>query len=260
MLDLKQIASFYPESVQPFKKNILREYLQYKILEIIFDTKHAEKLAFMGGTAIRIIYGNKRFSEDIDFNNFGLTEKIFEEITEIIKTKLIQEGYSIEIKNIFKHAFRCSISFHNILYESGISNHREEKLMIRFDTESQGIDFQPDKIIINKFDVFTRINVIPEDLLLAQKIFAILNRERMMGRDLYDAIFLFGRTKPDFDYLTEKANISNMVELQKILLTKCKALDFSGLSRDVEPFLVNPGDAKKILLFRDYIENIHADS
>lgn len=255
MLDLKQIEVYYPEPVRSFKKNILREYLQYKILAIIFDTRHCEKLAFMGGTAIRIIYGNNRFSEDLDFDNFRLTENNFKEITGIIKKNLIQEGYSVEIKNVFKHAFHCSISFQNLLYENGISNHREEKLMVRFDTEPQGIAYNLDKIIINKFDVFTRINVVPKDMLLAQKLFAIINRKRSMGRDLFDTIFLFSQTKPDFDYLREKANISNMTELREILLTKCEAIKITNLSKDVEPFLVNPGEAKKILLFREYIEN-----
>ena len=258
MLDLKQIASFYPEPVQPFKKNILREYLQYKILEIIFSTKYAEQLVFIGGTAIRIIYGSSRFSEDLDFDNFGVTVKLFKEITEIIQNKLHQEGYSVEIRNVFKQAFHCSISFQNILYESGISNHREEKLMIRFDTEPHGIAFRPDKRIINKFDVFTRIYVVPEDMLLAQKLFAILNRKRTMGRDMFDAIFLFGRAKPNFDYLNEKINISNMNTLQETLLSKCEAINLERLSRDVEPFLVNPGDAKKVLLFRDYMKNLDA--
>ena len=33
MLDIKQIEPFYPENLRPFKRNLLREYVQYKILE-----------------------------------------------------------------------------------------------------------------------------------------------------------------------------------------------------------------------------------
>ena len=54
MLDIDQIESFYPVQLRIFKKNLLREYLQYKILEIIFDSNFGEKLSFMGGTTIRI--------------------------------------------------------------------------------------------------------------------------------------------------------------------------------------------------------------
>ena len=62
MLSLKEIKTFYPESLRPFERFILREYLQYKILEIIFESPFANKLAFLGGTCLRIIYDNSRFS------------------------------------------------------------------------------------------------------------------------------------------------------------------------------------------------------
>lgn len=74
MLELNQIESYYPEHLRVFKKNILREYLQYKILEIIYDSKFTVNLVFMGGTAIRIIHGGSRFSEDLDFDNINLIQ------------------------------------------------------------------------------------------------------------------------------------------------------------------------------------------
>ena len=77
MLDIKQIESFYPEYLRSFKRNVLQEYLQYKILEIVFDSKFGEKLSLMGGTAAHIIHGSTRFSEDLDFDNLGLTKKEF---------------------------------------------------------------------------------------------------------------------------------------------------------------------------------------
>lgn len=256
MLELNQIESFYPEAVRVFKKNILREYLQYKILEIIFESKYANRLALMGGTSIRIIYGSHRFSEDLDFDNFNLTKEQFENMSAIVQDKLALEGYAVEIRNVFKTAFHRYIGVLSILYESGISQHRDEKLMVRLDTQPQGIEYESDKTIINKFDVFTRINVVPEDVLLSQKILAILDRKRTMGRDVFDTIFLFGRTTPNYDYLRFKANIANMSELKEMLLSKCSKLDFDRLSRDVEPFLINPGDSKKILLFREYIKGV----
>jgi hypothetical protein len=62
MLDLAQIESYYPEPLRTFKRNLLREYLQYKVLEIIYDSKAGSRLAFIGGTAIHIIHGAPRFS------------------------------------------------------------------------------------------------------------------------------------------------------------------------------------------------------
>lgn len=54
MLTLQQIEQQYPEALRPFKRGLLREYLQYKILEIIFASEYAAKLSFLGGTARRI--------------------------------------------------------------------------------------------------------------------------------------------------------------------------------------------------------------
>jgi predicted nucleotidyltransferase component of viral defense system len=256
MLELGQIESFYPQSYRAFKKNILREYLQYKILEILFDSKYAIKLAFMGGTSIRIIYGSNRFSEDLDFDNFDLTREEFKELSKIIQNRLTLEGYPVEIKTVFKVAFHSRIAFLNILYENGISKHKDEKLMIRLDTEPQRTEYEPDKPILNKFDVFMRINVVPKKILLAQKLFAILNRKRPVGRDFYDAVFLFGQTRPDFGYLQSKADINHHADLKKRLLSRCEELDFEQLARDVEPFLTNPSDTKKVLLFSEYIRKI----
>jgi len=256
MLDLQQIASFYPQPVRAFKKNLLREYLQYKTLDIIFASNVADRLSFMGGTAIRIVHGNSRFSEDLDFDNLGLTEEEFAALGERVQKSLALEGYAVEMRNVFKDTFHCHLSFLNILFENSISPHKHEKLVIRLDTEPQNVTYAPEKVILNKFDVFTRIGVVPEDMLLSQKISAILQRQRTMGRDLFDAIFLFGRTKPDFAYLKAKMGITDMQDLQQRLFIKCEGLNFKNLARDVEPILINSRDAKRIFLFSEYIQKL----
>jgi len=255
MLDINQIESFYPETLRPFKRNLLREYLQYKILEIIFDSRQGDKLAFMGGTATRIIHSNNRFSEDLDFDNLGLNENEFRLLTQSISKKLKLQGYNIEAKNVFGDAYRSNLRIADVLFENKLSDHKQEKLLIQIDTEPQGFHYQLDKIIINKFDVFLRINVIPPDILLAQKIYRIFERKRPLGRDFYDAIFLLGKTKPNFDFLKSKLKINDWADLRNKLLLKCKKLNLKQLASDVEQFLFEPSDSKKVLLFNDYIKN-----
>ncbi len=235
----------------------MREYLQYKILEVVFDSEYGEKLSFMGGTATHIIHQNNRFSEDLDFDNSGLKERDFRQLAEFLQRRLYLEGYEAETKSVFKGAYRCYIKVADVLFESGLSGHKEEKLLIQLDAEPQGFSYQPDKIIINKFDVFVRINVVPLDVLLSQKIYAIFRRKRPMGRDFYDAVFLFGKTKPNFDYLKLKLKIKDMTGLRKNLLQRCKDLDFKRLAKDVEPFLFVANDSKKVLFFCDYIRGMN---
>ncbi|OQX50707.1 MAG: hypothetical protein B5M53_11915 [Candidatus Cloacimonas sp. 4484_209] len=226
MLDIEQIISFYPEYLKPYKKNLLREYIQYKILEIIFDSRFGESLSFMGGTSIHIVHSNPRFSEDLDFDNTGLKKQDFEEMTELIQKRLSLEGY------------------------------RVEKMIIEIDVEPQRFYYQSEKVILNKFDVFIRINVVPVDILLAQKLLAILRRKRALGRDFYDAIYLFGKTSPNLMYLKSKLRIKDAKDLKKLILKRCSQLDFKRLAKDVEPFLFIPGDAKKLLFFCDYIKDL----
>lgn len=255
MIDINQIISFYPENLKPFKRNLLREYFQYKILEIIFDSDFGGRLVFLGGTALRIIYSNKRFSEDLDFDNLGLEERDFKNLTNLIKKRLELEGYNIETKSKFGDVYNSNISIRGVLFENNLSNHPEEKLVIQLQTEPQKFEYEEELKILNKFDIFLHIKVVPVDLLLSQKISAIFTRPRALGRDFYDVVFLLGMTKPNIEYLNNKLNIRNFDELKEKLLLKCGELDFEHLARDVEPFLFDARDAKRVRNFCDYIKN-----
>lgn len=254
MLDMKQIESFYPGALRPFKKNLLREYIQYKILEAIFNSESGNSLAFMGGTAIHIMHGNTRFSEDLDFDNLGLTAAKFRELSDVVRMSLKREGYIVKSKVVLKGACSAYLKIPELLYDNKLSDHKEEILLIKIDAEPQKFKYKPDKTIINKFDVFLRVNVVPADILLSQKIYAILERKRSVGRDFYDTIFLLGKTEPNFRYLKSKLGIKDDKELKDSILQKCGSLDFKQLAKDVEQFLYTPADAKKILLFREYFK------
>lgn len=253
MLNLKNIERYYPDNQRPFKRNILREYLQYKILEIIFNTKYAQNLTFLGGTALRVVYDNSRFSEDLDFDNDTLTEEQFADLAHEVKKGLELQGYEVEIKNVFKGAYRSYIRMPKVLFDNDMSDLQEEKILIQIDTVPHAFAYKKDIKILNKFDVFTQIFVTPIDILLSQKIYAALNRKRAKGRDFFDIVFLFPQTKPNYEYLKVKLGISNEKELMNALLEQTVHLDFNELAKDIEPFLITHGDSKKVKMFREYI-------
>jgi predicted nucleotidyltransferase component of viral defense system len=254
MLDIEQIQSFYPEHLWPFKKNLLREYLQYKILEAIFESPLADKLTFMGGTCIHIVHGSSRFSEHLDFDNPGIGRDDFEALCQRVKRKLELQGYTSELKITYRDAFRASLRFPGLPHDSGISGHRDEKLVIQIDTEPQGVRYNPDKFILNKFDVFSRINIVPVDILAAQKILCIFSRSRPMGRDFFDVVFLLGKSGVNFDYLDRKMSIRNKKELRDRLLLQSAQLDFSRLAKDLEPFVYSKKEVDRVLMFPDFIQ------
>ena len=181
MLTLEQIEQQYPENLRGFKRSLLREYLQYKILEIIFASEYASKLVFIGGTALRIVHDNNRFSEDVDFDNFGLTEEEFNHTSEKVKAGLEAEGFNVEIDFAGKESYRCNVRFPGLLYGSGLSQHESEKILVQIDSLAQGFDYQPDRKILNKFDVFTEIFTPSPELLGSQKINAVFTRKRAKG-------------------------------------------------------------------------------
>ncbi|MGM0579809.1 MAG: nucleotidyl transferase AbiEii/AbiGii toxin family protein [Bacteroidota bacterium] len=254
MLALSEITKYYPEKLRPFQRFIIREYLQYKILQIIFDhAKYSNKLCFLGGTCLRIVQQNSRFSEDLDFDNFNLTESDFNSLSNVINEGLKREGYKVEIKNVTKGAYHCYIRFPELLYTEGLSGHTEEKILIQLDTEAQNFEFEPEKHILNKFDVFTEILSTPKDILLAQKFYAILNQPRPKGRDFFDVVFLLAKTKPNYDYLKLKVDIANPKALKESILESCKQIDMKEMALDVAPFLFEAKDAKRVSLFEAFI-------
>lgn len=257
MLNLKQIETFYPENLRIFKRNLLREYLQYVILDIIYSSGYGSRLIFMGGTAIHMIHGVRRFSEDLDFDNRGLSKEDFEDLSDKILRKLELYGYSVEIQNRYRSAFHCFVKFPGIFYQHGISGHTREKLTIQIDCEPQNVNYQAERVILNKFDIFMKINAVPPDILLSQKILAILYRPRPMGRDFYDVIFLFSKTNPSYHFLREKMKLkeeTDIEEIKKKLLLKCEKINFKKLVEEVKPFLFYSDDAEKIMLFPDFIK------
>jgi predicted nucleotidyltransferase component of viral defense system len=255
MITLDQILAAYPENLRAFKESILKEYLQYKILNSIFNSEHASKLAFLGGTALRIVYGSTRFSEDLDFDNFALSEPEFTGLSKIIQKDLMLEGLEVEVNTVTRNAYRIKIRIPKLLFDSGLSAMSEHKILIQVDTVPQNFEYVPEKPLLNKFDVFTQISVVPKDVLLAQKIFALVNRKRIMGRDFFDIVFLYGiGAQPNFAYLKKNIGVDNPVDLKKYLVEKMAPLNFEDLAKDVEPLLFDPRDKKKVLLFREFVE------
>lgn len=255
MISLDQIITEYPEHLRAYRESILKEYLQYKILRSIFESKYANKLAFLGGTALRIIHNNTRFSEDLDFDNFDLNESEFVELGEIIKKDLELEGLEVQIYSKTKNAYRLKIKIPKLLFDTGLAPMIEQKILIQVDTVPQNFSYTPDKPLLNKFEVFTQINAVPKDILLSQKIYASVNRKRLMGRDFFDIVFLYGiGAMPNFKYLEKNIGTKNEAELKTYLSEKIIDLNFESLAKDVEPFLFNPKDKNKVVLFREFME------
>ncbi|MCC7290395.1 nucleotidyl transferase AbiEii/AbiGii toxin family protein [bacterium] len=256
MLSLEEIKKQFPSDVNIFERGILREYLQYLILEITFNSNISTKLSFLGGTCLRIVHGIKRFSEDLDFDNKNLTIEEFTSLAKNIGLELKRQGFDVETSITEKKSIHCHVKFSGILFASKLSNTKSEKIDIQIDTFDQGYEYTPELYLLNKFNVFKQIRITPKTIILAQKLWTITQRNRSKGRDYYDIIQLLQNTKPDIGFLKLKFESSSLGEIKAKILESISNVNLEEVAKDVEPFLVNVEESKKIFLFRDYLKQI----
>ena len=254
MLEYYLIASYFPVELRSFKKNIIREYLQYKTLEAIYRSKYANKFIFIGETCLHIIYGNNRFSEDLDFDTFDLTEEEFKSVRDNIFKSFKLEGLNVEINHNEINYYHLKLKFTDILQNFKITGHREEKLTLKIDSELQNYNYSKKIYLLNKFDVFINVNVAPDSLLLSRNFKTVLDRVRPLGRDFYDIVFLMSKTEPDMVYIKNVMGIDTKEELLKIIIEHCKTFDFDKLAKDVHPFLYKLEDSSRVKHFLDYLK------
>lgn len=254
MEDLNSVLRYAKSKNYPVHnpRGLYVEYLQCEMLSSIF--KHTTRLSFIGGTALRIIFHTQRFSEDLDFDNFGLSVDECAVLTQKVQKDLEEIGFQVQFRNVFKGAYHCYFKFSDLLFRYGFSPHDNEKILVRLDTVRQNFDFVPETAVIDNFGMFFEVKHNPKDILLSQKFIAALERNRSKGRDFYDITYLMGLTKPNFDYLSQKAGIASLSELKEKLLARCAEINFEEMAKDVAPFLFDAHDAIRITKFKQYIE------
>lgn len=259
MLSIEEIKKQYPSDIHKFERGLLREYLQFLILEIIFSSNVSTKLSFLGGTCLRIVHGIKRFSEDLDFDNKELSSKEFTSLAKKIELELQREGFEVETSVTEKKAIHCHIKFSNILFENKLSDIKTEKIDIQIDTFDQGYEYESELYLLNKFNVFKQIRVTPKEIILSQKLWTITQRSKANGRDFYDIIYLLQNTRPDMGFINLKFGTSNWDEAREKILEGIRDIDLEDMVKDVQPFLIDIKDSEKIKLFRDYLKQIEFD-
>lgn len=256
MLTIEQIHQYFPDPVlKRNPKGVWVEYLQYEILDSLFKNKEAGELSFIGGTAIRVIHESTRFSEDLDFDNFGLSFREFDTLLRRTCEDMKLKGFLVESRTVGRGAYHCYIRFPELLYKVGLSSNIEQKILIRVDAEHKERRYAPGYFLLNKFSVYQKIAVAPPGILLAQKMIAVLKRKPAKGRDLFDVSFLSGITKPAFDYAASCLSIRED-EFKEQFSKRVDDLDLDFLAKDVEPFLFYPAEKKRILTFKDYFNQI----
>lgn len=260
MIDIEYIRGYFPPAItgeSRFDRYMLKEYLQLLILDYLTTTSYIHKLSFIGGTNLRLIQGIDRFSEDLDFDCKDMSGEEFKEMTDDVARFLQRNNIQVETRdreNLRLKAFRRNLYFPQMLFNLGLTGHKEERLLLKIEAQDQGVLYKSVVANVNRMGFFFNILVPPLDVLCSMKFSAILSRQK--GRDFYDAIFLLSKTKPNLDFLKAKNGISSIKELKEAVFLRLKGVDLARKKLDFAHLLFNDTNAERILQFPSVAERI----
>ncbi|MBI3558949.1 nucleotidyl transferase AbiEii/AbiGii toxin family protein [Candidatus Gottesmanbacteria bacterium] len=243
-----EMASGY--GLPPEKKRaILREFLQAKIISLIYSQKEAQNLFFVGGTALRLLFGLDRFSEDLDFDAPDLNREKLKKIMATVFRDLQKENIAAEIyKNFTNKKDHFELRFSDALFSMGVSPNKSEKLAVKFDFEKFWRGQTREVVVFNHFGFLAKIVTKPRDQFMVEKLAAYLGRQQIQARDLYDLVWLKSMgAKPDKKFAL--ANGFRVDELVAKSLVKYRREKLSGLRSSLRPFLLNEKSVDKLDFF-----------
>jgi len=260
MIDPESLRNYFPPLLweqQDLRKYMIKEYIQLLILDYLSTTPFIKKVVFTGGTSLRLVKGIDRFSEDIDFDCKDLTDDEFIKMTDGVIQFLQRYGFKAEArdKSVSKlQAFRRNIYFPGFLFDLGLSGYREERFLIKIESQDQEILYEKKLTTIKGCGFYFKFNVPVDTVLCSMKISALLSRQK--GRDFYDAMFLMNQTKPDFSFLSAQCGINNMSELKEALSEMLNKVDLAHKSRDFEHLVFDKKDVRRIMMFEDFVKSL----
>lgn len=236
-------------------RNLLREYLQARILESLQRSGAMIPLGFHGGTALRFLYALPRYSEDLDFSleRPGSLYN-FRAYLRAIQDDFMKEGYEVGIRlndsNPVNSAF---IRFQNLLYELGLSEQRGEILAVKIEVDTNPPSGVGLETTIVRRHVILRLQHHDRASLLAGKLHALFQRRYAKGRDYYDLLWYLSDPNwpsPNFfllqnalrqtgwtDYIIDETN------WRAILWEHLATTDWGRIVADARPFLERPAEA-----------------
>ena len=260
MINLELIRNYFPAIVQAnasFQKYMLKEYLQLSILDFLSTTPYTSKIIFIGGTNLRLVKGIDRFSEYLDFDSKNYTMDEFMKMTDSVLKYLQRSGLMVETRdreNKKLSAFRRSFHFPELLFNLGLSGHKEERFLIKIECEDQQIPYKPSIKNIKGCGFYFPFPVPADEVICSMKLSAMLSRQK--GRDFYDAMFLLSQTEPDYQFLADKHGIHNLEELKSATSELLKGVDLEVKKKDFDHLLFNNNNSERILHVNEFIQDL----
>jgi hypothetical protein len=172
-------------------RNVMREYLQARILGALQRAGAMIPLAFHSGTALRFLYATARHSEDLDFAlEKDKSRYDFRAYLQAIQSELAADGYALELKvNDKKVVHSAFIRFPGLLHELALSPQRSEVLAVKIEVDTDPPAGAVLTTTVVRRHITLQLQHHDRASLLAGKLHAILQRSFVKGRDLYDLMW-----------------------------------------------------------------------
>lgn len=257
------------------EENALKEIIQEIALSALGRSDFFKKGIFQGGTALRILYGLNRFSEDLDFM-LKEPDRAFEwkayskNIEEEFKTYDISVSFQdrAKVDKTVKKIFLKNDSIGKILttkfrHGPGIT----KTIRVKFEVDTNPPAGSVSEVKYPDFPFPFPVVVQNPPSLFSGKLQALLAREYVKGRDWYDFLWYVSRKTPvNYSFLTHGLHQTGPWKGQAIdidkkwllgaMREKISVLNWVEAKMDISRFL-KPSD---LLLVEHWTKELFLDS
>ncbi len=263
---IRQILATYEIRGLGDSLRALREIMQEIALLGLWRGKFFEKAAFYGGTALRVLYGLDRFSEDLDFSLLKKNDSLaLADYSGALKRELASFGFVVEIESrpkpsgaAVQSAFlkadtrtqMISVEFDRDLIQQ-IPRNQVLKIRLEVDTDPPPGFSTETRYLLRPVPFAVRTFGLSD--LFAGKMHAVLCREwksRVKGRDWYDLVW-FAAYHPELHlaHLEQRMRQTGHwtgpsalteADFRSLLAARIEKVDIDQIRREVEPFVKDP--------------------
>lgn len=277
----QMIAKYNPQSSEDFE-NALKEIIQEILLLGLDRNGFFENAAFYGGTALRIIHGLDRFSEDLDFTLLKPNLKFkLDKYFPGLERELKAFGFEFSLQRVDKSEDRTTESaflkantqmlFLTIQGAKSFADkiQKSQALKIKFEVDVEpATSFESEIKTLFLPSPFT-VKTLTLQSLFAGKMHAVLLRKwknRIKGRDFYDLQWYLARNIAlKKSYLEEKMKASGALNepltkewLINFFEKRVETIDWVQAKQDVLGFLKDKNQVKlwSAAFFKEMIQRI----
>ncbi len=258
-----QMLSTYNCRTAQDHENALKEIIQEMALLALWRAKFFEHAAFYGGSALRILYGLQRFSEDLDFSLLQADQDFkLAAYLKAIAEELSSFGFEVSVEMKSK---KVATPIESAFIKAGTLTHlvkiaippeiarrvpRTRVMTVKVEVDSDpppGFETEV-KTLLQPLPFGVLTYRLPD--LFAGKLHAILHRgwkTRVKGRDYFDFVWYVGRGVPchlshlemrlrQSGWWTSKETMSEN-DLKAALAERFESLNVDAAREDVVPFL-----------------------